>query len=131
MHIFQHFPDGATDPVSACPLTEPKASRKRPADRSLHPLLAPCTTANKQARTTLYDKELAQSSKNPDSPKQPETHDHLNTSIPHMQEFTEETIPEDTTNISSNDKSVNTEPYNTFMEKVLSTNKTCFFYTGI
>ena len=131
MHIFQHFPDGATDPVSACPLTEPKTSRKRPAARSLHPLLAPCTTANKQARTTLHDKELAQSSKNPDSPIQPETNDDLNTSTPQMQEFTGDTIPKDTTNISSNDKSVNTEPYNTFMEKVLSTDETCFFYTGI
>ena len=122
---FQHFPDGATDPVSACPLSTPTVSRKRPKDRSVFNL----TAQNNKKRKINF--ELLATDHNLD---------HLLPCLSDVGDDNENVVVMDTESTveASNgiqssciNKCVNTDPVNNFMEEVLRADDSCFYYTGI
>ena len=121
--MFQHFVDGHSDPVPASPFDRITPSRKRRAERS-------AATDNSAVKRSLIKTSAAEQMCSNAFPqfgiiKSVTTSE---TVVPHSTADTCVLADESKMFV---DKSVQTESYNTFIETILSSDKMCFYYTGL
>ena len=121
--MFQHFIDGQSDPVPASPFDKMTPKRKRPAERS-----EPACTIQPKKPLLQPESETCATTSQMDYDNVPSTDildNDTTASVP------QPAPPQSVNGDAFISQSVQTEKHNTFIETILSSDKMCFYYTGL